>query len=117
MRDKGVFDLEDGIRRVTSLPARLYGIADRGEIAPGKFADLMLFDPATVGRGAIRRVDDLPGGESRLVRDASGVHRVWVNGTRVYDENGYRRRTASRPRARPLSELTRPPPPRPEGRY
>ena len=90
VRDKGLFDLADGIRRVTSMPAQLYGIADRGEIAPGMFADLLLFDPATVGRGAIRRVDDLPGGESRLVRDASGVHRVWVNGTRVYDEDGYR---------------------------
>ena len=90
VRDKRVFGLEDGIRRVTSLPARLYGIPDRGEIAPGKFADLLLFDPATVGRGAIRRVDDLPGGESRLVRDASGVHGVWVNGTAVYDAGGYR---------------------------
>ena len=77
-------------RRITSLPAQLYGIADRGEIAPGMFADLMLFDPATVGRGAIRRVDDLPGGESRLIREASGVHGVWVNGTGVYDEDGYR---------------------------
>ena len=90
VRDKGVFDMADGIRRITSLPAQLYGIADRGEIAPGKFADLLLFDPATVGRGAIRRVDDLPGGESRLVRDASGVHGVWVNGTGVYDGDGYR---------------------------
>ena len=90
VRDKGVFDLADGIRRITSLPAQLYGIADRGEIAPGKFADFLLFDPATVGRGAIRRVDDLPGGESRLVRDASGVHGVWVNGTGVYDGDGYR---------------------------
>ena len=90
VRDKGVFGLEDGIRRVTSLPAQLYGIPDRGEIAPGKFADLLLFDPATVGRGAIRRVDDLPGGESRLVRDASGVHGVWVNGTAVFDGEGYR---------------------------
>ena len=90
VRDKGVFGLEDGIRRITSLPAQLYGIPDRGEIAPGKFADLLLFDPATVGRGAIRRVDDLPGGESRLVRDASGVHGVWVNGTAVFDGEGYR---------------------------
>ena len=89
VRDKGLFDLEDGIRRVTSMPAQLYGIPDRGEIAPGKFADLLLFDPATVGRGAIRRVDDLPGGESRLVRDATGVHGVWVNGTAVYDGDGY----------------------------
>ena len=90
VRDKGLFDLEDGIRRVTSMPAQLYGIPDRGEIAPGKFADLLLFDPATVGRGAIRRVDDLPGGESRLVRDATGVHGVWVNGAAVYDGDGYR---------------------------
>ena len=90
VRDKGVFDLEDGIRRVTSLPAQLYGIPGRGEIAPGKFADLLLFDPVTVGRGAIRRVDDLPGGESRLVREASGVHGVWVNGTAVHDGDGYR---------------------------
>ena len=65
VRDKGLFDLEDGIRRITSMPAQLYGIPDRGEIVPGKFADLLLFDAATVGRGAIRRVDDLPGGESR----------------------------------------------------
>ena len=90
VRDKGLFDLEDGIRRITSMPAQLYGIPDRGEIAPGKFADLLLFDAATVGRGAIRRVDDLPGGESRLVRDATGVHGVWVNGTGVYDRDGYR---------------------------
>lgn len=90
VRDKGVFGLEDGIRRITSLPARLYGIPDRGEIAPGKFADLMLFDPAEVARGAIRRVDDLPGGESRLIRQPRGVHGVWVNGTCVHDDTGCR---------------------------
>ena len=90
VRDKGVFDLADGIRRITSLPAQLYGIQDRGEIVPGKFADLLLFDPATVGRGAIRRVDDLPGGESRLIREPCGVHGVWVNGTGVFDDRGYR---------------------------
>ena len=90
VREKGVFGLEDGIRRITSLPAQLYGIVDRGEIAPGKFADLLLFDPAAVARGAIKRVDDLPGGESRLIRDPCGVHGVWVNGTGVFDGAGYR---------------------------
>ena len=90
VRDKGVFDLADGIRRITSLPARLYGIPERGEIVPGKFADLLLFDPAAVGRGALRRVDDLPGGESRLIREPCGVHGVWVNGTGVFDGRGYR---------------------------
>ena len=89
VRDKGAFDLADGIRRITSLPARLYGIVGRGEIALGKFADLLLFDPAEVARGAIRRVDDLPGGESRLLRDPCGVHGVWVNGTRVFDGRDY----------------------------
>jgi N-acyl-D-aspartate/D-glutamate deacylase len=90
VREKGTFDLVDGIRRITSLPARLYGIIDRGEIAPGKFADLMLIDPAAVGRGPIRRVDDLPGGESRLVRNPRGLHGVWVNGTQVFDGTDYR---------------------------
>ena len=90
VRDKGVFDLADGIRRITSLPAQLYGIPERGEIVPGKFADLLLFDPAEVGRGALRRVDDLPGGESRLIREPCGVHGVWVNGTGVFDGQGYR---------------------------
>ena len=89
VRDKGAFDLADSIRRITSLPARLYGIVGRGEIVPGKFADLLLFDPAEVARGAIRRVDDLPGGESRLLRDPCGVHGVWVNGTRVFDGRDY----------------------------
>lgn len=90
VREKGVFGLEDGIRRLTSLPARLYGIAERGEIVPGKCADLLLFDPAAVARGPLRRVDDLPGGESRLIRDPCGVHGVWVNGVQVFDGSGYR---------------------------
>ncbi len=89
VREKSVFGLEDGIRRITSLPARLYGIADRGELAPGKFADLLLFDPEGVERGPLRRVDDLPGGESRLLRDAQGVHGVWVNGVQVFDGSDY----------------------------
>ena len=90
VREKGTFGLEDGIRRLTSLPARLYGIAERGEIVPGKCADLLLFDPAAVARGPLRRVDDLPGGGSRLIRDPCGVHGVWVNGTQVFDGSGYR---------------------------
>jgi hypothetical protein len=48
----------------------------------------MLFDPATVGRGSMRRVFDLPAGASRIDTPAVGLHGVWVNGTRVVNESG-----------------------------
>ena len=48
----------------------------------------MLFDPATVGRGPKRHVNDLPTGASRLDTPAVGLHGVWVNGVRVADERG-----------------------------
>ncbi|HEY5931222.1 MAG TPA: hypothetical protein VIU02_13000, partial [Burkholderiales bacterium] len=53
-------------------------------------ADLLLFDPGTVGRGPSRRVFDLPAGASRLTTPATGVHGVWVNGKMVADGNGIR---------------------------
>src|SRR5207244_8588239 len=59
--------------------AALYGIKQRGELRAGYYADLLLFDPRTVGRTANRRVFDLPAGASRLTCDAVGVHGVWVN--------------------------------------
>ncbi|MGH6954938.1 MAG: hypothetical protein ACREGL_12180, partial [Alphaproteobacteria bacterium] len=65
-----------------------YRIPDRGRIAPGAWADLLLFDPATVGRGPKRRVRDLPGGVHRLTTPALGVHGVFVNGEQVVDGNG-----------------------------
>ena len=76
------------MQAVTSRPAALYRIRDRGRLAPGAWADLILFDPATVGRGPKRRVFDLPAGASRIDTPAVGLHGVWVNGARVVDENG-----------------------------
>jgi hypothetical protein len=49
---------------------------------------LLLFDPATVGRGPKKRVFDLPGGAPRLTTDAMGVHGVWVNGQQIADGQG-----------------------------
>jgi len=89
VREKQSFELSDAIRRLTSLPARAYRVIDRGEIRVGAFADLLLIDPATVGRGPLRRVHDLPGNASRLIRDPLGVHGVWVNGQRVFDGKNY----------------------------
>ena len=80
--------LAEGVRRLTSEAADIYGIRDRGRLCVGAYADLLLFDPARVDRGPSRRVFDLPGGAARLTTDAVGVHGVWVNGTRVVDEHG-----------------------------
>jgi N-acyl-D-aspartate/D-glutamate deacylase len=80
--------LEEGVRRLTSEPADIYAIRDRGRLSVGAHADLLLFDPARIDRGRSRRVFDLPGGAARLTTDAIGVHGVWVNGVRVADENG-----------------------------
>jgi N-acyl-D-amino-acid deacylase len=61
---------------------------ERGRLAVGCAADLMLFDPATIGRGEKRRVHDLPAGAARLTASARGLHGVWVNGVRVADATG-----------------------------
>jgi len=82
VRERGALTLPEAIRRLTSAPAQLFGIRARGVLKPGYAADLMLFDPGTVGRGAKRRVFDLPGGHPRLTTPAVGMHGVWVNGVR-----------------------------------
>lgn len=89
VRDRGALDLVEAVRQITSVPADLYGVAGRGRIAVGGFADLLLFDPTTVGCSRSRRVHDMPGGGSRLMRDPIGVRGVWVNGCRVFDGESY----------------------------
>ncbi len=101
-RDLGLMTLSEAVRKLTSQPAQIFGLIDRGLIRTGHAADLLLFDPATVGRGPKRRVFDLPGGAARLTTDAVGVHGVWVNGQQVADSAGL---LAAAPRAGEL--LTR----------
>jgi len=87
-RDLGALSLQAAVHRLTGQPAQVFGLAGRGVLAPGAAADLMLFDPAAVGRGPKRRVHDLPGGAPRLHTDGLGVHGVWVNGVQVADAKG-----------------------------
>jgi N-acyl-D-aspartate/D-glutamate deacylase len=89
VRERGAFSLEEGVRRLTSDPAAKYRIPERGRIGPGAWADLVLFDPATVGISALERVSDLPAGGTRMIRRPRGVHGVWVNGVRVFDGERY----------------------------
>jgi len=87
VREKGVLTLEEGVRRLTSEPAEVFGVADRGRLAVGLAADLTVFDPATVGCTELRRMRDFPAGADRPVSDALGIHAVVVNGV-VVRENG-----------------------------
>ena len=87
-RDKGVLSLGEAVRRLTTHPAQVFGMPGRGAIRESCAADLLLFDPKTVGRGPKKRVFDLPGGAARLTTDALGVHGVWVNGQQVADAQG-----------------------------
>ena len=87
-RSLGVMIMPEAVRRLTSQPASIFGMADRGRIRAGMAADLLMFDPDTVARGPKRRVFDLPGGAPRLHTDALGVHGVWVNGQQVADHQG-----------------------------
>lgn len=89
VRETETFTLPEAVRRLTSDPALKYRIPDRGRIVPGAWADLLLFDPATVGPSALERRRDLPAGGTRMLRRAEGVHGVWVNGTQVHDGKDY----------------------------
>ena len=89
VRETGTFTLEEGVRRLTSDPARKFRIPERGLIAPGYHADLLLFDPAAVGVTRMEKARDLPAGGTRMVRRPRGVHGVWVNGVQVFDGERY----------------------------
>ncbi len=81
VRERQALTLEEGVRRLTSDPAEVFGIRDRGRLAPGLAADVAIFDAARVGstnRG--ERRFDLPGGAKRMVMPSRGVEYTVVNG-------------------------------------
>ena len=88
VRELGALSLAEAVRRLSSHPAKVFGMRKRGALITGHHADLLLFDPASVGRGPKQRVHDLPGGAARLTTPALGVHGVWVNGSQIADARG-----------------------------
>ncbi|MGH9273994.1 MAG: amidohydrolase family protein, partial [Acidimicrobiales bacterium] len=84
VRDREVMPLERAVHKLTAEPAGVYGLDDRGVIAEGKAADLVVFDPTTVAPGPLRRVYDFPADGERLVADAPvGVAHTLVNGVPI----------------------------------
>ena len=80
VRDRGIFPLEEAVRRLTAMPADVYGITDRGRLVPGAVADVTCFDPVRVASRAPERVADLPGGAERLIVRADGIAQVLIGG-------------------------------------
>ena len=80
LRGRRLVPLERAVHMMTDVPARLFGLRERGRLQAGWHADVVVFDPATIESGPARRVHDLPGGGLRLTATASGIERVFVNG-------------------------------------
>ena len=83
LRGRRLTTLEHAVQMMTSVPAELFGLRDRGVVREGAIADLVLLDPETVDSELLTLVDDLPGGTSRLYAGSVGIDHVWVGGTEV----------------------------------
>jgi N-acyl-D-amino-acid deacylase len=103
VRDREVMPLERAIHKLTAEPAGVYGLSDRGLVAEGKAADLVVFDPDTVAPGPLRRMRDFPADGERLTADAPvGVRHVLVNGVPIRVDG---EQVAANPDARPGTVL------------
>jgi N-acyl-D-aspartate/D-glutamate deacylase len=80
VREKKVLSLEEGIRLLTTVPADLYGLTERGRLRVGGPADIVLFDADRIGLQRTELVRDLPGGAARLLQRPVGIEHVVVNG-------------------------------------
>lgn len=84
-RDLGVLPLADAVRRITALPAALYGLHGRGQLRAGWAADVTVFDPSRLDLERTELAHDLPGGAARLIQRPVGIEHVLVNGELLMD--------------------------------
>lgn len=94
VRQHKVISLEEAVYQMTDRQARYFGLIERGRLAEGYRADIVLFDEATVARGPIYMKDDMPGGAARVYAEALGVPHVFVNGVQIVRDGEH---TGARP--------------------
>jgi N-acyl-D-aspartate/D-glutamate deacylase len=83
VRDHGVLSLEEAVHLMTDVPARLYGLRDRGRLVVGSHAHIVVFDEGSIASGAIVTRFDLPAGAGLLYAEPVGIDHVIVNGTAI----------------------------------
>ena len=83
-RDLRVLTLENTIYKLTGKQAEICRILKRGKLLPGYYADMLLFDPHTIGTTQTTRVSDFPAASSRLIAKPIGIKGIWVNGAVNY---------------------------------
>ncbi len=83
VREFKAIELEQAIHQLTQVPAELFGLRERGLLRTGWHADVVVFDPKTVGSGPVHMRPDLPCNEPRIYADAYGVQHVFVNGVQI----------------------------------
>jgi N-acyl-D-aspartate/D-glutamate deacylase len=86
VREKGTFSLEEGVAALSAEVADFLGLTDRGRLVAGKAADVVIFDPDTVGPLTLQTLDDIPGGGTRMTKNAQGIPWVLVNGEPVIED-------------------------------
>jgi N-acyl-D-aspartate/D-glutamate deacylase len=87
IRGRRLVSMERAVQMITAEPADLFGLRDRGRLVVGAHADIVVFDPATVGSENATLVHDLPGGTPRLIADPHGIEHVFVNGVETVRAN------------------------------
>jgi N-acyl-D-aspartate/D-glutamate deacylase len=85
IRGRQLISMEQAIHHLTDVPARLFGLKDRGRVAEGWIADLVVFDPETIDTEEAALVVDMPGDSKRLFAGAKGIDKVFVNGRMTID--------------------------------
>lgn len=83
VRERQAISLEAAVRLITSAPAEIFGIPDRGRLAPGLAGDVTVFDPKAIACHEEEIVHDMPDGGPRFVARSSGIQWSFVNGQTV----------------------------------
>ena len=89
VREQGLLSTEEAAHLITDVPARLYGLRDRGLLVEGSHADIVIFDENSIGSDPAAMRFDLPGGAGRLYAAARGIDHVLVNGAEIVNHGNF----------------------------
>ncbi len=94
VRETGLFSIQEAVRRMSSAPARIIGLEDRGTLESGHRADVNVIDPDRVGEQFPEFVHDFPGGAGRFIQKGRGYKATVCNGEIILADDKH---TGARP--------------------